>query len=83
MQDKQTLYKPNRQCGKCNRKRPVNTFWFASPAQEMNTFTFKTGLLEDTEAVQREYHAKTTRMEDLEEEERLLSVQQSQGEELK
>jgi hypothetical protein len=59
----------------------VNSFWLASPSQEINTF--KRGLLEETDAVQKQYQAKAARMGDLEEKEQLLSLKQNEVEELK
>lgn len=73
--------KSNKHGGKCDTKRPVNSFWLASPAQEINTF--KRGLLEETDAVQREYREKVARMEDLEEKEQMLSIKTHEVEELK
>ncbi len=67
--------------GKCDTKQPVNSFWLASPFQEINTF--KRGLLEETDAVQKQYQAKAARMGDLEEKEQLLSLKQNEVEELK
>ena len=73
--------KSNKHGRKCDTKRPVNSFWLASPSQEINTF--KRGLLEETDAVQKQYQAKAARMGDLEEKEQLLSLKQNEVEELK
>ena len=67
--------------GRCDTKRPVNAFWLASPAQEINSL--KRELVEETEAVQNEYRAKMVRMHDLEEKEKLLLIKETETEKLK
>ena len=46
-------------------------------------YTFKRGLSEETDAVQKQYQAKVARMGDLEEKEKLLSIKQNEVKELK
>ena len=67
--------KSNKHGGKCDTKRPVNFGW--------HRLLKKLILLEETDAVQKQYQAKAARMGDLEEKEQLLSLKQNEAEELK